>query len=58
MEVNNKQTGVYTIDDEGLLMMIGKIAGIMINNSISYDKTMLNQHKLMKLIDVTTLFFL
>lgn len=48
----NKLNGYFNSDDEGILSIISNQAGLMIKNSMIYDKAVTNQYKLFKLMDV------
>ena len=52
MQAINKNKGLFTADDEGLLTILGNQAGLILRNSLMYDKLVLNQYKLLKLVNV------
>ena len=52
VEAINKHNGIFTADDEGLLTMLATQAGLILRNSLMYDKLVLNQYKLLKLVNV------
>lgn len=52
LEAINKNNGYFTADEEGLLTILANQTGLILRNSLRYDKLVLNQYKLMKLINV------
>ena len=54
----NKFDGLFTVDDEGVLSILGNQAGLMLSNSILYDQLVFNQYKLTKLIEVLKKIFI
>ena len=52
MQAINKNQGLFTADDEGLLTILANQAGLILRNSLMYDKLVLNQYKLLKLVNV------
>ena len=51
----NKYKGIFTADDEGLCVLLAQHAGVMLKNSLQYDKTIVNQTKLLRLNKVRTI---
>jgi len=52
MQAINKVNGLFTADDEGLLTILANQAGLILRNSLMYDKLVINQYKLLKLVNV------
>lgn len=49
---SNKLHGVFSADDLGMLSMLSNLSGIMLNNSILFDKKQNEYHKIVKLLDI------
>jgi GAF domain-containing protein len=52
----NKLNGYFTKDDEGLLTILGNLAGIVLRNSISYDEQLLFHNSLRHILKANILF--
>lgn len=48
----NKLKGTFSPDDERLLTILANQAGLILRNSLMYDKLVVNQYKLLKLVNV------
>ena len=57
MEVTIKIEGEFTVDDEGLLILIAPLIGIIVRNALEYENTLLMQYKFIKLVDTSTRMF-
>ena len=56
MQGINKINGFFTADDEGLMTILANQAGLILRNSLMYDKLVINQYKLLKLVNVNSFF--
>lgn len=48
----NKHDGLFSSDDEGIMHLLANQAGVMLKNSIQYDKTVVSHHRLLRLLKI------
>jgi GAF domain-containing protein len=52
----NKNGGFFTKDDEGLLLILSQLAGVVLRNSLQYDEQLLFHNNLRHILKVVVYF--